>query len=255
MKKTITIALSLILAIGCFFTASAEKKLDTDSKTLKLVESFDSTDKFTGSPVVDTANKKEDTGSVSVSVETGAAIVEKIFTDAPIDLSAYGDKDDAYLYFWFYVEDAEAFKNGADGALEFSSNSAWNSQVNRFDLRTLELKNGWNEVYMPLTDIPDHPDPAVGGCDWSKINYFRIYGVSATAQTLKIDGMYMGFESDFNKTDATTANPTDKPSTDPTKPSNPETGSALPMAGIVVAAVSLTAVAALAGMKRRSNAK
>lgn len=168
----------------------------------RLVESYDDARKFQ----VSTSNKKEGYGAAMATAsgnENVLTVIESTYTK-PKDLSAFADNEEAYIQFWLYVEDAAAFNRTTDAYLEFSSGGAWNSQVSRFNLASLEnLADGWNEILIPVHEMEDHTDPAVGGCDWSRINYIRVYlfssipGGGDLEQTMGVDGLGIGLASDF----------------------------------------------------------
>lgn len=211
MKKTqtsIVLILALSMLIGCFFNVSAAKNLDTDSATLKLIQGFESKEDFPACPDlrIDTEDKKEGSGSAKITAYTtnGLAVIEKYYdveTDPAkksIDLSAYAGKDDAYVYFWLYVKDASLVEIAE---IEFSSGGGWGANNWNIDLAALDLKDGWNEIYLPMSSFKSK----VGDIDWSKINYFRIYVMCqsnpAAEQILGLDAFYVGNEADFNKVD------------------------------------------------------
>ena len=82
-------------------------------------------------------------------------------------------------------------------------------------------------MYLPITEFVPHFDPEVGEIDWSKVNYIRCYfhnqakGGLEVEQTMKIDGLYVGMESDFTVEGTPTVAPTTTVAE--TKPTTPKT--------------------------------
>lgn len=170
---------------------------------LRVIESYDNARKFN----VDTGNKKEGYGAAMVTASGNENVltqIESTYTK-PKDLSAFANRKDAYIRFWLYLKDASAFNRTTDAYLEFSSGGAWNARVSRFNITSLEnLQDGWNKVLIPVSKMQAHTDPAVGACDWSGVNYIRVYlfssipGGGELSQTMGIDGLSIGLASEFD---------------------------------------------------------
>lgn len=97
-----------------------------------------------------------------------------------------------------YLENADFFNNQNAARLELSSGTGWGAQVDYYDLARVELKDGWNELYLPVKDFVVGE---YGPCNWANINYTRIYlfnNISSAGQVFKLDNLSIGLESDFD---------------------------------------------------------
>lgn len=169
-----------------------------DSAT--LMESFDDPAAFT----VDTANAIEGTGCATAT-GTAPIIIEHKY-DTPIDMSRI--KDGGYVYVWIYVENAAELQT-ADGQLELTSSGSCDVNEMGWVLPSLvTFQDGWNEVLLEI-------DPA-SECDFSAVNYIRLYLFSNVENTIKIDDLKFGVGEDFGiepETVATTVAETEAPAT------------------------------------------
>ncbi len=184
-----------------------------------LIEGYDNGSKFN----VDYSNYKQGIGAAMIEAAgTGdvLTVIESTYT-RPKDLSAYAKDGNAWIQFWLYLEDASAFNRRIDAYFELGSGGAWDSQISRFGLAAFEdLTDGWNQILIPMSAMKDHTDPAVGGCDWSRVNYIRVYLFSSALdggevkQTMGIDGLLIGYDTDFRlpeKKDVLMVEPYDDP--------------------------------------------
>ncbi len=240
-KPSFAFVLSLLLLLCGSVGASAAKAPNTGSDTLKLISGFEVKEDFPACPDlrIDTEDKKEGNGAAKITAYTnnGLAVIEKYYTaetdpaKQSIDLSAYAGRDDAYVYFWLYVRDASLVEIAE---IEFSSGGGFGANNWNFDLATLDLNDGWNEIMLPMSAFRSK----IGDIDWSKINYFRIYTLCqtqpASEQVLGVDAFYVGNEADFPEQ----------------KPQNPGTGSPI----LAAALCALPAGAVLLCTKRRRSA-
>ncbi len=169
--------------------------------TWRVLENFDSPNKF----AVDTENKVEGKGSAVVKVSGTGAVLTMIESGyaKPMNLTPYIQDKEAYLHFWVYIENASVINRDMDGYFEIGSGGAWNAQISRYDVAGLDFRNGWNEVMIPVGEMVPHSDPAVGKCDWSRVNYIRFYlfhtalNGGKVSQTLRLDELSVGRRSDF----------------------------------------------------------
>ena len=100
----------------------------------------------------------------------------------PISLSGY-NKEDLALRMQFYISDASAFKS--NGQIELTSGGK--PDVNEYNWLTssLNLKNGWNVVYLDFADSGN----SGGTPDLSNINYMRMYMFLAKDAVMAFDSI------------------------------------------------------------------
>lgn len=174
---------------------------EPDETTRRMIESFDSASKF----ILDTQDKKQGSASAVSDVTDAGEVLSMLESGyrKPMDLSAFAENEEAYLHLWVYVDDASVLDDQRDGFLEIGSGGAWDKNISRYDIVGLAFEDGWNELLIPVSEVKAHTDPAVGGCDWSAVNYIRLYMFSASMsggtlrQIMKADGLEIGLKSDF----------------------------------------------------------
>ena len=110
------------------------------------------------------------------------AVFFKVF--APLDLSDYAE---GYLHLWLYVDDVSKLAPYA-GMIELTSGGICDVEEIYWELHTLGLENGWNELYLPITG-----GTAQGGTiDMSQVDCLRIVGMpGATGAVFGIDEIYV----------------------------------------------------------------
>ena len=131
---------------------------------------------------IDSADKKQGSGCLS---GTGRSV--DLFTrvwDTPVDAKVSHQKGG--LHFWLYLSDATALEINAGGAIEVTSSGTCDKKEYAWDISSLNLKTGWNELWLPFSRAGitgDRPD-------LSAMNYFRIYHTKILRPlTLKIDDL------------------------------------------------------------------
>lgn len=89
----------------------------------------------------------------------------------PVDISSY--LDDGYIYFWLYISNVSGLDlSTGQLRLELSSAGCADSEEVTFMIHELcELQNGWNEVYLPWSEVI----PSAGAFDATAVNYARVY--------------------------------------------------------------------------------
>ena len=225
-------------------TTPDEPVTPPEQKFVKIL-SFD--EAYFGS--LDTENHLDGTGCASYTIpdQAGPAVFQKKF-DTPVDLT--GCK---YVEFWLYLSDASQVTNFRDGQIELTSSGGcdveergWNIGGNGLkDLIVGEPKDGWNLVRLDISNP--------GGADFSRINFFRMFGYSdnkLTGLTIKFDDMYAYTEGANVPAPEKIAAQTDAPATDaPTEPVvGPTTFDAA--SSIAVVAVAAMGVVLVASGKR-----
>lgn len=178
----------------------------SDSAT--LIESFDNYES------VDTAAAIEGTGAATVS--GGSPMIIQHVYETPMDLSRI--KENGYVYFWLYVEDAAAIHTD-DGQFELTSSGECDkNELSWIVAAEVELKDGWNEILLPVKE---------SDCDLSAVNFLRIYLFSDNAEnTMKLDKLMVGVGEDFGimpETEPPTE-PATEPVTEPTGDSDTSDG-------------------------------
>lgn len=169
-------------------------------KEAQLAESFDDSNAFN----VDTQYAIEGTGCATAT-GTGSIIIERKY-DTPMDLSVL--KENGYVYVWIYVENAAALQK-SDGQLELTSSGTGDTNELSWALHdNVEFKDGWNELLLQVDPNTD--------CDLSAVNYLRLYLLSDTENTIKIDRLMVGTGPDFGLKPPETEPPaTEAPETEP----------------------------------------
>ncbi|MBQ7247007.1 MAG: hypothetical protein IJS22_02820 [Lachnospiraceae bacterium] len=95
------------------------------------------------------------------------------------DISDYTDT--GYFHIWLNVEDASKI---VGGQIELTSSGAPDSDEIAWDLLSVGLIDGWNELYLPFAD-----SVKTGTADTSAINFIRIYAGIAGEGRIGIDKM------------------------------------------------------------------
>ncbi len=136
--------------------------------------------------------KLHDTGAVTLNVASGqTAVLCKTFSNT--DLSKYAD--DGYLYFWLYVDKASKITGGQ---LELTSSTQPDCYETSWNVTSLNLKDGWNEIKLSLKDSNFASNDAI----WSIINYVRFYFSVNAQTTIKVEGLYFGTADDMETVQA-----------------------------------------------------
>ncbi len=100
----------------------------------------------------------------------------------PVSISGM-NKNDLALRMQFYVSDASAIKT--NGQMELTSGKRPDSNELNWKTSQLELKNGWNVVYLDFADGTD----SNGTLDLSAINYMRLYMFLAKDAVMAFDSI------------------------------------------------------------------
>ncbi len=109
-----------------------------------------------------------------------------------LDISEY--MAGGYLHFWIYVEDAETF---IGGELELTSSSNCDREEIRWTPTKYITKQGWNEVWLPLSDAKSGSSDAF---DPTSLDFIRLFMMTADGNygNYYIDDIYfcMGVEEE-----------------------------------------------------------
>ncbi len=95
------------------------------------------------------------------------------------------DYAEGYLHMWLHIPD---IANLVGGQVELTSSGTGDSAELGWDLMSMNLKSGWNEVYLPLATAI-RTDGSGGPVNLSAINFIRIYGGFITPDQIGIDKM------------------------------------------------------------------
>ena len=88
--------------------------------------------------------------------------------------------ENGYLNFWLYVSDVTAMEGA--GQAEITSSGGYDIDEYSWPLNCLDLQNGWNYVFLKLTNAGKSGNP-----DLTAINYFRLYNFMNDTVLLRID--------------------------------------------------------------------
>ena len=94
-----------------------------------------------------------------------------------------------YIAMDIWVDDPDVFRSASDCRMDIGPDAnvdAWNVKVKAATLRSLELEEGWNRVYLELTGIEN------ANYDLTTANVIRFYalGLSNEPRELRIDNMW-----------------------------------------------------------------
>ena len=124
---------------------------------------------------IDSDQKQEGFSSLH-SNGAGTVWYSKAF-DPPVN--SFSDTS-GYLDLWVYVSDVSAFDGG--GQLEIGSAGKPDEDELSWDVSSLGLQNGWNELHLPLSEASQ-----IGSPDLGAINWFRLYQFVNTPIETRID--------------------------------------------------------------------
>lgn len=214
------------------------------------------------------------TGEVSATVSAGGSRqLARLMPEIN-----YGEADSVdirgkqYLYFWLYVSDAAADDSTvSDNELELCSGGKCDEEENAIRLYRISeegepwlmsgaygaFETGWNEYAVPIADLTrltnksGRPDT---GCDYSALNYLRIYfhtgeGVEAEEVTYAISTVYAINPEDLSPEGDSLPDLRPAPETPTPGAASPKTeaaGEAMPFTDVPEDAWYYEAVAALA---------
>jgi len=91
-----------------------------------------------------------------------------------------GVDESGYLSLWLYVSDPVNL--GASGEIEISSSGGPDADGYSWDLASVGIVPGWNELVLPLSSAVKSGNPDLNG-----INFFRVYHELSAPVTAKID--------------------------------------------------------------------
>ena len=91
-----------------------------------------------------------------------------------------GIDETGYLSLWLYVSDPASFTG--EGQIEITSSGESDNNEYSWDISSLNLSSGWNELFLPIAT-----SAKLGNPDLKAINYFRIYQGLSGSITAKID--------------------------------------------------------------------
>jgi hypothetical protein len=123
---------------------------------------------------VDSGDKKEGIASLSFT-GNGINWFAKTFSQV-----STGVDESGYLKLWLYVSDPAAFEGG--GQIEITSSGEPDTDEYAWDIASLGLTAGWNELKLPLSSAIKSGEPNLDA-----INFFRVYQGLSSSITAKID--------------------------------------------------------------------
>ena len=88
--------------------------------------------------------------------------------------------ENGYLNFWLYVSDISAFDDA--GQVEITSSGTADADEYSWNVNCMDLKNGWNQVFLKITDAS-----VIGSPDLQAINFFRFYNFMNKDVLVRID--------------------------------------------------------------------
>ncbi len=150
--------------------------LVSETKSQVVLQRCDRTNLWTGSNTlsVDSGDKKEGIASLTFT-GSGTNWFVKTFSQV------YSGVDESgYLSFWLYVSEPASFDG--TGQVEITSSGGPDTDEYSWDMSTLGLTAGWNELVLPLSSATKSGNPELNA-----INFFRVYQNLSASTTAKID--------------------------------------------------------------------
>lgn len=129
---------------------------------------------------VDTSDKMEGTGSLT-STGISAVFFQKVFS-TPVNIGE--TVNTGALQMWLYVSDVTKL---GDGQIEITSSGTSDTNEYSWAFASINssLVNGWNKVYLKLSEAGTYG----GAPNLSSINFVRIYNYVSASITMKIDDL------------------------------------------------------------------
>ena len=148
----------------------------TGAQAQVVLQRCDRTNLWTGANTitVDQSDKKEGTGALQFTGD-GTHWFSKQFSQTQTGVDETG-----YLSVWLYVSDPDAFDG--EGSIEISSSGGPDVDEYSWNLASLGLTGGWNNLVLPVSSAAQQGDP-----DLDAINYFRVYQELSVPVTAKLD--------------------------------------------------------------------
>ncbi len=164
MRKTAVISFCMLFGLSTFLQAQV------------VIQRCDKTNLWTGSnPItLDPSDRKEGAASLRFT-GSGPEWFNKTFSQTYTGVGESG-----YLSLWLYVSDPVNL--GTSGGIEISSSGGPVTDGYSWDLSSMGILPGWNELVLPLSSALKSGNP-----DLKAINYFRIYHELSASVTVKID--------------------------------------------------------------------
>jgi hypothetical protein len=144
------------------------------------LDSCDSVAGWAGSGRIelDTKNQKEGKGCLSATTDELGRDGWFSKTLGAVDTGV--DEENGALRLWLYVSDASRLVK--ESWIELTSSGTFDRDEYSWDLRSLDLKNGWNDLTLPFSQAVKlgRPTPR-------NVRYFRVYSYVSAPITRKID--------------------------------------------------------------------
>lgn len=165
-------------------------QIDANSSTYRVLENFDGGTVRILDGLYDSKNMMEGDACLSSLPGMGVAAASVQFL-SPIDLSRY--LENGYLYFWLWVEDVNKV---GEGKILLASSGSPDFEACGFLLDDIELRNGWNELLLPLSLLKQKLGNDRALCDLTKVDCFAVYSLREEVLLL-VDALRIGLESDL----------------------------------------------------------
>jgi hypothetical protein len=164
MKKKYVIVAGLILFSFCALDAQV------------VLQRCDRTNLWGSSNTLtaDSDDKKEGMASIRFT-GSGTNWFSKTFSQTHTGIDESG-----YLKFWLYVSDPGSFSGG--GSIEITSSGGPDMDEYSWNISSLQLAGGWNELVLPIASATKSGDP-----DLDAVNFFRVYQNLDAPVTAKLD--------------------------------------------------------------------
>ena len=162
----------------CMSTSAPPPPSRIDANNQYVIDAVDSIETWVGSNVYMNYGGAAVGGAwlATSSVDNaGSAVFTRLLTN--LDASSYKD---GYLHMYLYIENVDLVTGGQ---IELSSSGQPDVLETSWNIGGIDLKNGWNDIYLPISSATN----VAGGANFGYLNFIRIYVQTSKPQTIGID--------------------------------------------------------------------
>lgn len=169
---------SLGIDYACLSLTAPPEPSRIDSMNQYVIDKIEAKETWTGTNPYMSYNNPA-VGSAWLASSQRDAGGNFVFARTLKNLNAAGYKS-GYLHIHIYIENADLITGGQ---IELSSSGEPDRNETSWNVGGLELKNGWNDLYLPISEA----NIVAGGANFGCLNYIRVYIGSRASQTIGLD--------------------------------------------------------------------
>lgn len=162
----------------CMSNTAPPEPSRIDANNQFVIDEVEAIETWTGSKVY-LSGSNPAVGSASLETRSVDGAGSAVFTRRLTDLDAYSYRN-GYLHMWLYIENVDLVTGGQ---IELSSAGMPDVSETSWNIGGIELKNGWNDIYAPISEA----NKVGGGADFGKLDFIRIYVTTKQPQKIAID--------------------------------------------------------------------